>query len=100
MFLDYDITKQSALRFGKWKILTGDPGYPDFPIDIPPQKKSEENDLLFSLPELPNFMIPPRPTPLTPFFRTVAIFRTKFVPKIFPNDELHITLSVGVYLKA
>ena len=46
IFLDYDIKKQSAMRWRNYKLLTGDPGYPDYPIPIPPNETlSEDIDL-------------------------------------------------------
>merc|ERR1711962_1800934 len=72
---EYDIRKQSALRFGDWKILTGDPGYPDYPIQIPPQQQGlADEKILFQMNELPNLYIPPRPKPLT---RLVRLFNLK-----------------------
>ena len=63
---NYDISKQSALRWRNYKLLTGDPGYPDYPIPIPP------NETLFDLfnhvttdSELDLSRIPSRPVPLT-----------------------------------
>ena len=85
--LEYDVRKQSALRFDKWKILTGDPGYPDYPISIPPQQnvfsKSYQKSVLSTFPELPTGMIPPRPAPLT---RLVRLFDLEADP--FEKSEI------------
>ena len=45
--LNFDINSQSALRFGPWKILTGDPaqGVPDG--NIPPPERNQTNKIKF-----------------------------------------------------
>jgi len=63
---DYDITKQSAIRWRNYKLLTGDPGYPDYPIPIPPNETlSDLFTHVITSPELDLSRIPVRPTPLT-----------------------------------
>ena len=70
---------QSALRHGDWKILTGDPGYPDYPIPIPPNETKIEltEEHLTTSPELPVGAIPPRPVPLD---RLVRLYNLKDDP--------------------
>ena len=36
--LDFKLTQQAAIRWREYKLLTGDPGYPDYPIPIPPNE--------------------------------------------------------------
>ena len=35
---DFKLTQQAAIRWREYKLLTGDPGYPDYPIPIPPNE--------------------------------------------------------------
>ena len=90
MLSDYDITKQSALRFGKWKLLTGDPGYPDFPITIPPQKHALHFDLLSKLSEIPLESIPNRPIPLTRLVRLFDIENDPLEEKEVSDDFMDV----------
>jgi len=66
---DFNIKKQSAIRWRNYKLLTGDPGYPDYPIPIPPNETLSEEINLGAEPELKLSAIPIRPIPLTSLVR-------------------------------
>lgn len=65
-------SKTAAIRWNNWKLLTGDPGYPDFPITIPPQGNKK---LIFTPENGLQYPIPPRPKPLTRLVRLYDVIK-------------------------
>lgn len=81
---NFNISVQATIRWNNWKLLTGDPGYPDYPINIPPQESGPQWTLNLGYP------IPPRPIPLERLVRLFDIEKDPTEEHDVSDDHLDV----------